>query len=473
MKTRGNVSEASVVELRIDAIGAEGVSIARLNDVVHFVRGALPGEVVRALIRKKHRRYVETELLEVIHQAPERVTAPCEHFGVCGGCSWQHSAYESMLRWKGRQLADAMERIGCLQNVRNLEPIACDRHYAYRNKMEFSFSSSPWFTNKEIASDAVFDRTFALGLHVPGRFDKVRHISHCLLQSEGANVVLQRVHALPSLRNTRAYNHRTHQGFLRHLVLRCSATTNAILAVLITTQPETDAEQKLVDEFMDIHTDLPEGSSVLFAVNNSHSPVAVGDIVQQRGVGYIEESTHGVTYRISPFSFFQTNSYQMPALITEALQGAALSQDTVAWDLYCGTGTLTLPAARIARHVVGAELVQSSIRDAVENAHRNNITNVEFHAVDLHAKHALDTLREFVQPDVVIIDPPRSGMHPQVVEHLMQVRPHRISYVSCNPATLARDCALLADVYEVSWVRAIDMFPQTSHVEAVAALCKR
>jgi 23S rRNA (uracil1939-C5)-methyltransferase len=224
-----------------------------------------------------------------------------------------------------------------------------------------------------------------------------------------------------------------------------------------------------VDGWLNLHAMLPSGSTLIHATNNTHSPVANGIIQAQRGPGYLEETTHDVTYRISPFSFFQTNTKQMHRLVELALEGAQLSREDVAWDLYCGTGTLTLPAARHAQYVVGVELVQSSIDDAHANAMRNGIGNVELHALDLHAKQALGVLQTFRKPDVIIIDPPRSGMHPQVAEHVLEVAPKRISHVSCNPATLARDAALLGEKYELRWMRAVDMFPQTSHIEAVAA----
>lgn len=437
------------IEIDVTSIGSEGVSVGRVEDVVHFVKGALPGERVRAVVRKKHRRYVEAETLEVLSPAPERIVPPCPHFGTCGGCSWQHLEYHAQVAWKSSSLHDAMHRIGGLAEVPLLSPLAAKSFYGYRNKMEFSFSASPWLTDAEINSDQVFDRTFALGLHVPGRYDKVRHIDHCALQHAEANALLARVHELPNLRNVSAYDHRAHEGFLRHLVIRSSATTGAVMGILITTTPESEVELTVVDEWMNLHGSLPAGSTLIHAVNDTHSPVANGTIELMVGPGYLEETTHDVNYRISPFSFFQTNTEQMHVLVALGLDAARLTPDDVAWDLYCGTGTLTLPAARKARHVVGAELVQSSIDDAVTNAARNNIRNVELHALDLHSKHAIAALRDFPQPDVIIIDPPRSGMHPQVVEHILAVTPPRIAYVSCNPATLARDYSLLAEQYAI------------------------
>lgn len=473
MKTTRRVREYREVEVDVTSIGSEGNAVGRVDEVVHFVKGALPGERVRALVRRTHRRYVECETVEVLQTSAHRVTPPCPHFGTCGGCSWQHLDYAEQVAWKSSTVRDALQRIGGAEHVNLLDPIGAPEQYGYRNKMEFSFSSAPWLTQAEIDSGEEFDRSFALGLHVPGRFDKVRDMDACLLQSPVANTFLSNVRNLRSLRQTLAYNHRTHEGFLRHLIIRTSATTGALLGVLVTTTPMDGVERDCLQEFMQLFETLPDGSSLLTAVNDSHSPVAVGEVTQLCGPGFLEETTHGVTYRISPFSFFQTNTAQMHRLVEQALQAAALTSECTAWDLYCGTGTLTLPASNIAKHVIGAELVQSSIDDAQANATRNDITNVEFHALDLHAKHAIDVLRGFDVPDVIIVDPPRSGMHPQVVEHLLEVAPPRISYVSCNPATLARDYASLSATYTIDWVRGIDMFPNTSHVEAVAALSKR
>lgn len=447
--------------------------MGRVDGIVHFVKGALPGETVRAIVHRKKRKHVEAEAVEILESSANRVSAPCPHFGTCGGCSWQHLDYTSQVAWKSGILADALQRIGGMATIPLQGAVAATNSYGYRNKMEFSFSSSAWLTRDEIESGLEYERGFALGLHVPGRFDKVRNLNRCMLQSEQSNGFLEAVHNLPLLRSVQAYNHRTHEGFLRHLVMRTSTTTGAVLSVLITTSVTSQVEQQFVDSFLELHAMLPENSTVLVAVNNTHSPVAVGEITEQRGPGFLEETTHGVTFRISPFSFFQTNTEQMHQLVGLALQAASTTSNDVVWDLYCGTGTLTLPAAHHARYVVGAELVQSSINDAVSNASRNGINNVEFHALDLHAKNAIQQLEAFPTPDVIIIDPPRSGMHPQVAEHLRSIAPSRLAYVSCNPATMARDTALLHDLYHIEWVRAVDMFPQTSHVEAVAALSKR
>jgi 23S rRNA (uracil1939-C5)-methyltransferase len=458
------------VELTIDSIGFEGVSVGRVDGIVHFVKGALPGELVRARITRSKKSYVEAETVEVLAPSPHRKDPPCPHFGVCGGCKWQHFEYAEQARWKRQHVVDAFQRIGQIEVGEIAETIASPSPYGYRNKMEFSFGASRWLTNEEIASGIEFETSFALGLHVPGRFDKVRHLDHCLLQSDVGNQVLKTTHELAETHHVLAYHQRAHIGFLRHLVVRSSATNGAVMTILITAEPSTDDDQRFVAEWLEQVRSLPEGSTAIHAVNATKSPVAVGEIRDVRGPGYLIEHSHGVEYRISPFSFFQTNTQQLPNLVGKALEAAHLQQNDVVWDLYCGTGTLTLPAARHARHVIGVELVESSILDGRANAERNDIQNVDLYVADLHAPSTISMLKEMMQPDVVMIDPPRAGMHPVLVQHVLDVAAPRISYVSCNPATLARDCALLAEKYDVIKVTPVDMFPQTYHVEAVAEL---
>lgn len=458
------------IEITIDALGFEGIAVGRIDGHVHFVKGALPGERVRARIVGKKKKHIIAETVEVLEASAQRVKAPCEHFGICGGCTWQHLSYSDQTTWKRQHVVDAFERLARIPAGEITETMASPAPFGYRNKMEFSFGGSAWLTREEIDSGEVFTRDFALGLHVPGRFDKVRSITSCMLQSEAAGRVLEHTHTCRAALPVAAYHQRDHHGFLRHLVIRSSAATGQIMTVLITTTPQSEQEQSFVVRWLEIHRNLPSGSTVIHAVNDTWSPVAVGSIATTLGPGYIEEISDGVHYRISPFSFFQTNTIQLPHLVNKAMQGAGITADSIVWDLYCGTGTLTLPAAKRARHVVGAELVESSIADARANALRNGLNNVEFHVVDLHHPSALQRLESFQKPDVIMVDPPRNGMHEQVVRHLLAVGAPRIMYVSCNPATLARDCALLHELYDVVSVTPVDMFPQTYHVEAAAIL---
>ena len=473
MARRRKQREERIVELEIDSIGFEGVSVGRLDGVVHFVKGALPGEHVRARVTRSKKNFVEAEAIEILTEAPSRVEPPCPHFGTCGGCKWQHLQYADQAAWKRQHVVDAFERLAKIPVGEVTDTLVAPHAFHYRNKMEFSFGASRWLTAEEIASGDEFDISFALGLHVPGRFDKVRHIDHCLLQPDAANTLLAAVHALREKIPVTAHHQRSHIGFLRHLLIRSSVTTGAIMTALITTTPESEEEHRFVEQWNALAASLPERSTLLHAVNDTKSPVAVGEVLSTIGPGFLTEVSHGVEYRISPFSFFQTNTEQLPALVGKALEYAEIGPEDTVWDLYCGTGTLALPAAKVAERVFGAELVESSIHDAHDNAERNAITNAEFHVVDLHTPAAIDLLKGAPAPDVIMIDPPRAGMHPTLVEHVLEVGAARISYVSCNPSTLARDCALLAEKYEVEVVTPVDMFPQTYHVEAVARLRRR
>ncbi|NQW30327.1 MAG: 23S rRNA (uracil(1939)-C(5))-methyltransferase RlmD [Ignavibacteria bacterium] len=470
MKRKKDDRIGTEVDITIDSIGTEGVSVGRLDGIVYFVRGALPGEQVRAKIVRSHRRHLEAEAVQIQVASSERTQPVCPEFGVCGGCKWQHLEYFAQTTWKRQHVVDAFERIANMKNIDVREIVTADKVYGYRNKMEFSFGASKWLTSAEIESGETFETDFALGLHVPGRFDKVRDVERCYLQSDLANTLLKFVRDLTESNPLPAYHPRSHDGFLRNLVLRSSMLNNNVMAMLITTSVLDDVQQSFVDAWMKCNSLLPEGSTVIHAVSDSWSPVAVGEIMQQIGPGFLREKTHDVEFNISPFSFFQTNTLQLPKLVSLALAAAEIDDADCVWDLYCGTGTLSLPAAGMAKHVVGVELSASSIDDAESNAQLNSINNVEFHALDLHSKKAISYLTSLPKPDVVIIDPPRSGMHPQVVEHLLELGPSRISYVSCNPATQARDCQLLSEKYEVVFVTPVDMFPQTHHVEAVAML---
>ncbi|MCU0331125.1 MAG: 23S rRNA (uracil(1939)-C(5))-methyltransferase RlmD [Candidatus Kapabacteria bacterium] len=461
------------VEITIDALGFEGIAVGRIDGVVHFVKGGLPGERVRMEVLKSKRRHHEGKVIEVLDPSPERRRPPCPHFGVCGGCSWQHLDYGAQLIWKRQHVVDAFSRIGKLEGFPIYETLACPTEFGYRNKMEYSFGASRWLTDDQIASDEVFDTSFALGLHVPGRFDKVLNVERCMLPNDVSAQILSHSHEICNRFGVSAYNQREHTGCMRHLVVRTSTTTGSVLTVIVTTTPTSDNEHQAIDAWFGLASSLPSGSTMAHAINDSWSPVATGTIARMDGSGYLDETSLGVTYRISPFSFFQTNTHQLPTLVGKALSLAAITTESTVWDLYCGTGTLSLPAARRAKRVIGVELAESSIADARANANRNSIDNAEFHVADLHSPKATSLLDAFPSPDVILVDPPRAGMHTMLVEHLLRINAPIIVYVSCNPSTQARDCALLSEAYDVMEVHPVDMFPQTYHVESVALLKRR
>ncbi|HYF02086.1 MAG TPA: 23S rRNA (uracil(1939)-C(5))-methyltransferase RlmD [Patescibacteria group bacterium] len=469
MSKRNRKYEA--VELEVEAIGFEGVAIARKEGVVHFVKGALPGDVVRAQVMKKKKSYVETKLEDVLKPSEHRVEPLCPYFGTCGGCSWQHLAYTQQLMWKQRHVIDAFERIGKIPYGEILPTAPSPREYYYRNKMEFSFGRYRWLMESEIASGVEFDKNFALGLHVPGFHDKVLDIEQCFIHQPVGNKILNDVKAASKHYGCEAYEYRNHTGFLRNLVIRTSRATGEIMVILVTAPPQSEMEVAFVEwfetEFLKI---TPEATTVIHAVSHSKSSVAIGEPRLLKGEPFMIEEALGVKYRISPFSFFQTNSYQLEHFLKTILDYADIDENQVVWDLYCGTGSITLPAAKRAKKVYGIEMSESSIRDARVNMELNGITNVEFFCEDLHAKETPALLNTLEKPDVLIIDPPRAGMHKNLAEHLLEIAAPHVVYVSCNPSTQARDCEILHQKYDVVKIQPVDMFPHTFHIESVAVL---
>lgn len=466
--------EREYAELTIESIGFEGKAIARREGIVHFVDGGVPGDTVRAELRKRKRKHVEARVVDILHPSPMRTQPVCPYFQDCGGCRWQHLAYSEQVQWKKRHVQDALERLGKVEYGLLEETLPCEQEYWYRNKMEFSFSNARWLTDIEIASGVEYDRDFALGLHVPGRFDKVIDIQECFLQSELSNHILNAVRAAAKQRHLTAFETRMHTGFLRNLVIRTSRATGEIMVILVSSPPVLDEEEDMVQWLStEFPMQFPNVTTVIHAVTTSKATIATGEPRTLVGSGTITEEILGVRFTISPFSFFQTNTAQAEKLFTIALDYADIQPNHIVWDLYCGAGSITLCAAQRARRVIGIEVVESSVADARSNADNNDIANVDFYLEDMHKTAAQTLLSELPSPDVVIVDPPRAGLHPDVVQKLLQIHAPTLIYVSCNPATQARDCALLAEKYAIEKVKPVDMFPQTYHIESVARLVRR
>lgn len=459
------------VELRIESIAFEGVGIARRNDKVHFVKYAVPGDLVKAVVTRKKKSFNQAQLLEILEESPDRIEPRCKYFGTCGGCSWQNLPYEVQLKWKSIHVKDAFERIGKIIPSEYLPALRSDREFNYRNKMEFSFSANRWLTQSEINSgEKIDDKHFALGLHVPGRYDKVLDIEECHIHDERCNPYLAEIRKKAYELEISAWNTNNNSGFLRELGLRYTKLENGFMVILVTNKVVEENEKKFIEWFGDEFSRNNEIITAIHAINSTNSPVKIESREVLKGEGFIFENILGVKFRISPFSFFQTNSYQLDKFIGKILEFAGLKSHKTIWDLYCGTGSISLPAAKVCGKVIGVELVESSISDAKQNAELNNISNTEFHAADLHAKEIPDLLERLDKPDKIIIDPPRMGMHKNLVEHLLKIEAPEIIYVSCNPSTQARDCGLLSEKYSVEKVMPVDMFPQTYHVEAIAKL---
>lgn len=461
-------------ELVIDSIGNEGVAIARENDVVHFVKGAAPGDRVKVQILKKRKRYVETRLVEVLEPSKDRIDPICKHYSDCGGCSWQHLNYKQQLFWKRQNVFDSFSRIGHFENPNVKETLQSPIEYNYRNKMEFSFSAQRWLTQNEIDSDKeVEDKNFALGLHAAGNYMKVIDIKECHIQPKKANAVLDAIRRKALELNISAYDTRINDGFLRNLIVRTTKEFNHFLLILVTKEIMNESEQAFVDWFTTLNNEYNYITNLIHAVNDTNSPVKIDRFNVVLGTDYIKEKVLDVDFEISPFSFFQTNSYQLSHFIKMIIDKADIKEHEVLWDLYCGSGSIILPAAQKAKELIGIELVESSIRDAKRNADLNNISNSKFYCADLHSNGTPELLESLPLPDTIIIDPPRSGIHKNLVEHLIKIAPSKIVYVSCNPATQARDCELLSEKYTLGEITPVDMFPHTFHIESIAVLTRK
>lgn len=464
--------EPETVELQVDSAGFEGVCVSRYDNKVVFTKYTVPGDRISANLYKNKKKFYEAKVNSIIEKSPDRIEPKCKHFGVCGGCSWQSMSYEKQLYWKSTNVKDVFQRIGKVEVPELREIIGAENQFGYRNKMEFSFGASRWLTDDEVSSEIEIERKdYAFGLHIPGRFDKILDIERCEIQSDYANQILSSIKEFTYKHNYITYNARTHDGFLRGLIIRYSAKENSYMTILMTSTPKNEHEKDLITWFGSEFADnFPKITNLIHAINDSVNSVTIKESLILKGEGFFYEDILGVNFRVSPFSFFQTNSFQLNRFINEIISTAEPKKNMVVWDLYCGTGSISLPIASKVQKVIGVELVESSVEDARNNALINSINNAEFYSADLHNKRIPELLQSLDKPDLVIIDPPRSGMNPNLIGHLLNIAPPDLVYVSCNPATQARDCALLAEKYDVISVQPVDMFPHTYHIESMAKL---
>lgn len=463
------------IELRITDAGDGTMCFGKLPDGMSvFVSGPVAvGDRVEAAITKIKRNYLEARLTRVVEQSSIRVAPACAHFGICGGCKWQHVAYPEQLRIKRKMIADALAHIGGFPTHPVLDAIASPIEYGYRNKLEFSFGDRRFLLPEEMDAEAPEKpRNYALGFHVPGRYDKVVDIDRCQIAPPEMNEALAVVKAFGRAHKLSIYNTHTHTGFLRNLVVRKAFATGEFMVYLVTSSHEPDLmhalDMELASQFGARLTTFVNG------VTSRKNTVARGEremIV--RGPGFITERLGSLSFAISPTSFFQTNTAQAERLYDETARAAALNGREVVHDLYCGTGTIALWLASRCRAVIGCELEESSLRDAEANARANGIGNARFIALDLkHYARAVRDLPTDARPDVVVVDPPRAGLHPELIAELRALKPARVVYVSCNPASLARDLKMLcADAcYRPGPVQPVDLFPHTGHIESVVRL---
>lgn len=463
--------ELPVVEnVEITGVAAEGKSIARVDDMVVFIPYGAPGDVVNIKLDKKKRSYAEAHIVDMVKPSPDRVTPACEHFGVCGGCKWQHIPYESQLRYKRDQVVDALTRIAKVEIPEVNPTLGSKETFCYRNKLEYTFSCKCWITFEDLRSGREIADRNALGFHIPGAFDKVLDIKKCWLQDDLSNRIRLFVRQYALAKGYEFYDIKAQQGLMRTLMVRI-ASTGEVMLIVVFARPE----QEKIDDLMGaIAAEFPEITSLLYVVNQKvNDTIADQEVITYCGRDYINEEMEGLHFRIGPKSFYQTNSLQAYELYKVARRMACLKPDDLAYDLYTGTGTIANFVARQVKKVVGIEYVPEAIADAKLNSEVNGIDNTIFFAGDMKDVLTDGFIAEHGRPDVMIIDPPRAGMHEDVVNVILNARPERIVYVSCNPATQARDLALMDSLYRVEEVQPVDMFPHTHHVENVVRMTRR
>ena len=460
-------------KVTITDVAAEGKALAKVNDMVVFVPYVVPGDVVDLQVKRKKNKYAEAVAVKFHEFSPKRAVPFCQHYGVCGGCKWQCLTYEDQIKYKQKQVTDNLTRIGKVE-LPEISPIlGSEKTEFYRNKLEFTFSDKRWLTEEEVKAEVQYDQMNAVGFHIPGAFDKVLAIEKCWLQDDISNQIRNTIRDYAYEHGLAFYNIRNHEGLLRNLMIRTSSTGElmVLLQVRVSQDKDLDDTKNLLAHVAD---KFPQITSLLYVVNNKcNDTINDLDVEVFKGNDHIFEEMEGLRFKVGPKSFYQTNSEQAYNLYKVTREFAGLTGDELVYDLYTGTGTIANFVSRKAKKVVGIEYVPEAIEDAKVNSAINNITNTLFYAGDMKDMLTQDFINEHGRPDVIITDPPRAGMHNDVIDVILFAEPKRIVYVSCNPATQARDLSLLDAKYKVMAVQPVDMFPHTHHVENVVLLEKR
>ena len=461
----------------ITGVAAEGKALARVDDLVVFVPYVVPGDVVDLQVKRKKNHYAEAVAVRFHTYSPVRVTPFCRHYGVCGGCKWQCLDYAEQIKYKQQQVVDNLTRIGKIE-LPEISPIlGAPKTQFYRNKLEFTFSNKRWLTEEEISRNVTYDQMNAVGFHIPNAFDKVLAIEECWLQDDISNQIRNAVRDYAYAHNLSFYNFRAKgdepRGLLRNMMVRTSSTGE--LMVLFQFCVGTDVEREQMTDLLNyVGETFPRITSLLYVINNKlNDTITDLDVHTFKGEDHIYEEMEGLRFKVGPKSFYQTNSEQAYNLYKVARRFAGLTGNELVYDLYTGTGTIANFVAKQARQVIGIEYVPEAIEDAKTNSEINHIGNTLFFAGDMKDMLTQDFINQYGRPDVIITDPPRAGMHNDVIDTILFAAPRRIVYVSCNPATQARDLQLLDAQYKVTAVQPVDMFPHTHHVENVVLLEKR
>ena len=453
--------------VEISGVAAEGNALARVDDMVVFMPYGAPGDVVDVQITKKRKSYAEGRITRIVKPGDVRIEPRCSHFTVCGGCRWQHLPYSVQLECKQKQVYDALTRIAKV-DLPEISPIkGSENIWEYRNKMEYTFSNKRWLTPEQMASGETFTDRDGAGFHIPGAFDKVLDIDRCYLQDDFSNQLRKFIKQYGIEHGYSFYDLRNQQGLLRTLMVRM-ASTGEIMVVMSFGEDNPEKIKQLLDA---VREQFPQITSLLYVINlKVNDTITDQEILTHSGKDFIEEEMEGLRFRVGPKSFYQTNSRQAYELYKVARDFAGLTGEELVYDLYTGTGTIANFVSRRARKVIGIEYVPEAIEDAKVNSAINGIENTDFYAGDMKNVLTDEFIADHGRPEVMIVDPPRAGMHEDVVNVILNAEPQRIVYVSCNPATQARDLALLDVKYKVEAVQPVDMFPHTHHVENVVLL---
>jgi 23S rRNA (uracil1939-C5)-methyltransferase len=465
------------LELEIQKYAFEGKGIAKINleneaknNFVVFVNGAYPGDKVLVRLAKIKKNYAEAKAVNILLPSADRVKPLCKYFGVCGGCKQQDLNYAKQTEYKQQQVEEIFTKLGGFQDL-TIEPIIpAEKTFYYRNKMEFSFAEKRWLTEKEIQSGEVIERDFALGLHAQNNFDKALDIDECFLQSEISNKIMNFTRDFFKPKNSTIYSTKTHSGYLRNLVIKQSHHLNELMVNLVTSIVDSGLMNEYTKQLLSA---IPEITTLINNINTKKALIAIGDFENVLyGSGYIYDSIGEFKFRISTNSFFQTNTLQAEKLYSTALEFAQLTGNEIVYDLYSGAGTISIFVSKCAKDIYGFEVVHPAVEDAQVNKKINDIENVHFFEADLYSSFLpLVGEKKIPKPDVIILDPPRSGMHKNTVDDVIKLNAQRIVYVSCNPTTQVRDIKLFTEAgYKLIKIRPVDMFPHTYHIENVALL---